>query len=399
MVVAERMQELARQRLRAKLRSLLLLLLVTVLYGSALWLSFLVTDAGEGVLWLAIALVPVFALGVVDAWKHGGRTLRRLLLPFVLIVMVGVGLLVNQFELKAQCIENGCDKGTPYRALAVPEVYGLVVLHLLAVVAYAVSRRRPEALRPRDEALVAGALASGTVLHAVLAIQFFHMLPQVVLLPFTFPVLTPYITLVLFGRELIRRLRRRGEERVEEPRALHPWIGLLAGSHVVLGGWALFDALLFGRADAAWRTFSQTCSHAFSALPIVQVPGGCHYLCTVAARGHTWLVQPERLGSRRGVLIVVNRQLAIANAFEDLLIARWPRFARACRATYDRFGLPVSRWLRHPLACDLVYVAMKPAEWAFYLALLLFDRTSPEARIARMYPALGGAGARAPARR
>jgi hypothetical protein len=87
------------------------------------------------------------------------------------------------------------------------------------------------------------------------------------------------------------------------------------------------------------------------------------------------------------VPIVVNRQLAIANAFEDLLIARVPRFARGCRALYDRFGMPVSRWLRHPLACDLVYVAMKPAEWAFYLALLLFDGTNPEPRIARMYPA------------
>ena len=34
---------------------------------------------------------------------------------------------------------------------------------------------------------------------------------------------------------------------------------------------------------------------------------------------------------------------------------------------------------------DLVYLAMKPAEWFFYAVLLLLDRGDPEARIDRMY--------------
>jgi hypothetical protein len=391
MVEEERKQEPVRSPGKERLRGVLLFLLVITINGSALWLTGLALGSEGTALLLVFVPIVLYGLwrGARDAWFHGGRWLKSTLIPFVLVVMVAVGLVVNQFELKAKCINNPCDLQTPYRALAVPEVYGLLILHVLAVVAYAVSRRRPEALRPRAEALVAGTLACGILLHVALGLQFFKVLPQAVLLPFTFPVLTPYITLVLFGRELVSRLWRRGLERAHDPEGLHPAIGMTAAFHVVLGAWGLLDALLFGRADAAWRTFSRTCGHTLSTLPIVDVPGNCHYLCTVAARGHAWLVRPERVGSRRGVPIVVNRQLAIANAFEDLLIARVPRFARGCRALYDRFGMPVSRWLRHPLACDLVYVAMKPAEWAFYLALLLFDRTDPEPRIERMYSARG----------
>ncbi len=81
----------------------------------------------------------------------------------------------------------------------------------------------------------------------------------------------------------------------------------------------------------------------------------------------------------------MNRQLAVANAFEDLLHARWPRFGAFARRAYDRLGLPVSRWICTRWMADLVYLAMKPAEWAFYLVLVLVDRECPEARIDRMY--------------
>ena len=77
--------------------------------------------------------------------------------------------------------------------------------------------------------------------------------------------------------------------------------------------------------------------------------------------------------------------MQIANAFEDLLHERWPRFGKFARAAYDRVGLPLSRWIRSPLAADVVYLAMKPAEWLFYVALLLLDPGQPETRIERMY--------------
>lgn len=114
------------------------------------------------------------------------------------------------------------------------------------------------------------------------------------------------------------------------------------------------------------------------------MPGNCHYLCTVAARGHRWLVRPERLGVRGGEAIVVNRQLAVANAFEDLLHTAGP--ARPPRARHlRRPRAPGDRLIRWRLVANVIYLAMKPAEWAFYAVLLALDPGDPEARIARMY--------------
>jgi hypothetical protein len=159
----------------------------------------------------------------------------------------------------------------------------------------------------------------------------------------------------------------------------------LALSPCLLGLHAVIQGLWLGRIDGAIAVFTRTCGHMLSAIPVSVVEQDCHYLCTVAARGHTWLVRPERLGKRRGATIVVNRQLAIANAFEDLLHERWPRFGRLARATYDRVGLPLSRYIRSPWASDAVFLAMKPAEWLFSLTLLLLDPREPEDRIGRMY--------------
>jgi hypothetical protein len=153
----------------------------------------------------------------------------------------------------------------------------------------------------------------------------------------------------------------------------------------LLGLHAAVHALWLGRPAAALDVLTRTCDYTLSQVPIEILPAHCHYLCTVAARGHGWLVRPERWGRRGGAPILVNRQLAIANAFEDLLHERWPRFGRLARRIYDRLGLPVSRYIRAAWLADVVYLAMKPAEWCFALALLLLDRRDPEARIDRMY--------------
>jgi hypothetical protein len=192
--------------------------------------------------------------------------------------------------------------------------------------------------------------------------------------------IAPYLAVAVLGFELVARLCRRGRER-----AGARLLGVLAFSSLIAGAWAVVEAALFLRPGAALEAYTATCSHPLSRLPVVIVEGDCHYLCTVAARGHARLVRPQRIGRRRGQPIVVNRQLAVANAFEDLLHQRWPRLGRLARATYDRLGYPVSRHIRSRLVADLIYLAMKPAEWAFTLALLLLDPGSPEARIDRMY--------------
>lgn len=109
-----------------------------------------------------------------------------------------------------------------------------------------------------------------------------------------------------------------------------------------------------------------------------------HYLCTVSLRGHRKLVKPIRYGVRKGEKIVVNRQLCVANAFEQLIMERTPRFHRAVRNFYDTYGYPISRHIRHAWTADVVYLMMKPLEWIFLLVLYLFDE-KPEDRICSQY--------------
>ena len=101
-------------------------------------------------------------------------------------------------------------------------------------------------------------------------------------------------------------------------------------------------------------------------------------------KGHKELVKPLRMGIRHGNKIVVNRQLCIANAFEQLLEERTPRFHRALRSFYDTYGYPISRHIHSPWSADMVYLIMKPFEWIFLALLYLFD-PAPENRIARQY--------------
>lgn len=109
-----------------------------------------------------------------------------------------------------------------------------------------------------------------------------------------------------------------------------------------------------------------------------------HYLCTVAAGGHEGIVKPVRMGERHGHRVVVNRQLCIANAFEQVLEERVPVFHRQLRNFYDRYGFPVAKLIRSRYTADLVYIIMKPLEWIF-LAVIYFCDVNPENRIAVQY--------------
>ena len=143
---------------------------------------------------------------------------------------------------------------------------------------------------------------------------------------------------------------------------------------------------LFGQQpDSMIKAFTYTSDWFFSTKippPNHRIEG--HYLCTVAAGGHKKLVKPLRYGIRGGKPIIVNRQLCVANAFEQIIEERMPRFHHIVRALYDRYGLPASRFIRTPIAADIVYITMKPLEYMFLFVLYLFD-TAPEKRIARQY--------------
>ncbi|MCM1027313.1 MAG: hypothetical protein NC432_12835 [Roseburia sp.] len=144
--------------------------------------------------------------------------------------------------------------------------------------------------------------------------------------------------------------------------------------------------VLFGqRPDAVIRAFTETADWNLSQRIAPQnVMYDEHYLCTVAAGGHKRVVKPLRLGVRHGHQVIVNRQLCVANAFEQILEERTPGFHRVVRRFYDTYGFPVARLIRSQYAADLVYFLMKPLEWCFLAVLYLTD-VDPESRIALQY--------------
>ena len=134
--------------------------------------------------------------------------------------------------------------------------------------------------------------------------------------------------------------------------------------------------------DQAW---TNTADWAFSQkIPPQNLIIDEHYLCTVAAGGHEKVVKPQRMGVRHGHPVVVNRQLCIANAFEQVLEEKTPRFHRFLRRNYDRYGYPFAKHIKKKWAMDLIYYLMKPLEWLFLLVLYLVDH-KPENRIAMQY--------------
>ena len=137
--------------------------------------------------------------------------------------------------------------------------------------------------------------------------------------------------------------------------------------------------------DAPVKAFTDTADWTFSQqIPPPPLEYDGHYLCTVAAGGHKNVVKPLRLGTRRNETIVVNRQLCIANAFEELIQERMPRFHKKIRGMYDTYGYPLSRKITTPIRADIIYFLMKPLEWIFIIVLYTFD-LRPEQRIARQY--------------
>jgi hypothetical protein len=146
---------------------------------------------------------------------------------------------------------------------------------------------------------------------------------------------------------------------------------------------------LFGqRPDSFILAFTDTYRHGLSQLDCSNVtcPDG-HFLCTIAANGHKKFVKPLRAGVRQDLMIKVNRQLLVSNAFEDLLAEKLPGLHKPvrrlynvvggnCKKLYDTLG---NKWI-----ADIVYLLMKPVEWMFVICLYLFD-TKPENRIAKQY--------------
>ena len=144
--------------------------------------------------------------------------------------------------------------------------------------------------------------------------------------------------------------------------------------------------LLFGQApDSVIKAWTETADWTLSLKEAPQnIEYDEHYLCTVAAGGHRKVVKPVRKGIRHGHEVIVNRQLCIANAFEQILEEKTPRFHKLVRRVYDRYGFPVARLIKSKWIADIIYILMKPLEWIFLMVIYTID-VHPENRIVTQY--------------
>ena len=144
--------------------------------------------------------------------------------------------------------------------------------------------------------------------------------------------------------------------------------------------------MLFGDDyDAVSKALTETTTWGFSQHDHPpHLPHQGHYLCTVAACGNPQLVKPLHWGIRGKQRIIVNRQLQIANAFEELIADLSPTLHRFIRKNYDHYGYDLSKKIKSRWASNLTYILMKPLEWGFLLCLYTFC-LRPEEKIRRQY--------------
>lgn len=144
--------------------------------------------------------------------------------------------------------------------------------------------------------------------------------------------------------------------------------------------------ILFGQdSDAMTKVFTETTTWVYSQKehpPYLDDTG--HYLCTVAACGQPNLVKPLFIGVRHQRKIIVNRQLQIANAFEEIIQVRFPKIHYFIRKNYDNYGYNLSKKINNSSLSNITYILMKPLEWAF-LTFIYTVSLEPEKLIKKQY--------------
>lgn len=268
------------------------------------------------------------------------------------------------------------------------------VITLIAVLGYAILRFSPlEKLPPLFAVLCISALYLGIAVSLLWCVQIFKGLNLSMFLLSLFPLNCILIAIRTIRHVVYQQIDRtqntsfkyKGMVALLNHSSNWPWLAFIAA--IPLLGIIVLVLLLFGQEpDHFIKAWTETADWNMSQKVAPQnIFKDEHYLCTVAAGGHQKIVKPIRTGKRHGHRVIVNRQLSVANAFEQLIEERLPRFHRIVRTTYDTVGYPIAKHIHSPYTADVIYFIMKPLEWLFLITLYLFD-VKPENRIAVQYP-------------
>lgn len=271
----------------------------------------------------------------------------------------------------------------------------LFCLILIIILGFCVSLFKKRLLPPVMEALLTLSLLLGVILNALIG---YHL--GVIGLVGNLPIGLLFLAhLVKHQRELNRLVREdyfddsgfitqlAGKLLKAQVFIKYPVLLVLALPFLIL--FSLFLILFCQKPDALITAFTETYKMGFSQLDHLcdNVNCGDHYLCSGAAHGHAKVVRPIRYGIRRNSLIICNRQLLIANAFEDWVQRKTPRVHLCIRKFYDRLGDHIHdnhTIYQNKYLSDIINIIMKPLEWSF-IFLLYCVEVRPEDRIAQQY--------------
>ncbi len=272
----------------------------------------------------------------------------------------------------------------------------IYILILISIGAYLYSSLKKGIASPVMEVLVNAVLLGGIILNVFICIQIHPLFAMVGNLPiiilFSFQLVKNHNVFIQTNEDNINSKNHFWEKIAWKILCLNllykiPVLLIICLPVIVVISSLL---LLFGqKPDSLIRAFTDTYKHGFSQLDYecANVECGGHFLCSVAANGHKYIVKPVRYGERGGNKIICNRQLLVANAFEELIEQNFPLVHKAVRSRYNKVGSFIHRHyhvFNNKLVSDIIFILMKPLELLFTIVLYTFDR-NPENRIARQY--------------
>jgi len=313
----------------------------------------------------------------------------------ILFSMLLIG--VNNIKLDADWTErlSNAEIHTPIATWTMPTI---ITLAIVALAGYCILRFVPlEKQPPLVTVCAMGSMYIGILECIIWSIQIFHIDNfMLCILPINWIIIVTKVIRDIINQYNEKEMKECSEEKYSENNFMQRCNRMLLKSQswpliAFIIMWPIFGIIvivltLFGQSPdnfiKAWIETSDWNLSQRVAPKNVMYDG--HYLCTVAAGGHKKVVKPLRLGVRHGHEVIVNRQLCIANAFEQIMEEKIPKIHRLIRNFYDTYGYPVARLIKSQYTADLIYFIMKPLEW-FFLIVIYFCDTNPENRIAVQY--------------
>ena len=341
---------------------------------------------------LILTLLNIINLFKKKKIKENLIDILTFVLGIILTVLLYFMCEFEDYNVALRLSGGEIDVHSPIASWSYPTV---LAIFLLGIISYSLIRIRKLKLPPL---VIVGAM-SGIFICSIYMIIFMIQLSNNIMSYFLFPylIIFPINYILCSIRAEIEIMKKYKEKNIKAKDYNNKFLNKCSKLLYDIDNWPIIAIIfsvpliailicilvLFGqRPDEAIKAFLETSDWTLSTKvspPPVIYDG--HYLCTVSLRGHENIVKPIRMGIRRGERIVVNRQLCVANAFEDLIQERTPKFHHFVRYIYDKYGYPLSKHINTAIQADITYIIMKPLEWIFLLVLYMFDE-KPENRSA-----------------